>query len=101
LKKIQDDYAPEPIKDLLILGFSYLISLDVLAVWFPSIYTKMGYPVEDISVDEDDWKPSMTTIPFGPYLAIGALVCMLFRPELSSLADGYLKSITGTGYVGN
>jgi leader peptidase (prepilin peptidase) / N-methyltransferase len=97
----EEDYQPEPIKDLLILGFSYLLCFDVVAIWFPKLYEKMGYPVEDISVDEDDWQPSMTTIPFGPYLAIGALVCMLFRPELLQLAEGYVKSVTGTGYVGN
>lgn len=91
----EEEYEPEKIKDLLILGFSYLFCVDILAIWKPVIYEKMGYPVEEISVEEDDWKPTLTTIPFGPYLAIGALICMIFRTELTSFAEGYIKAITG------
>jgi leader peptidase (prepilin peptidase) / N-methyltransferase len=91
----EDEYEPEKIKDLLILGITYLFCVDILAIWKPVIYEKMGYPVEEISVEEDDWKPTLTTIPFGPYLAIGALICMIFRTELTTFADGYIKAITG------
>lgn len=92
----EEEYQPEPIKDLFILGITYLLCFDVIAIWFPGLYKKMGYPVEDISVEDDDWEPSLTTIPFGPYLAIGAIVCMLLRAELTQYADGVLRALNGS-----
>jgi len=92
----EDDYQPESIKDLLILGMSYLLCFDIIAIWFPQLYQKMGYPVEDVSVEDDEWQPSLTTIPFGPYLAIGAIVCMLLRAELTQYADGVLRALNGS-----
>lgn len=91
----EEDVEPEKIKDLFILGFTYLFCLDVFAIWFPQIYAKMGYPFEDISVEEDDWTPQATALPFGPYLAIGAIVCMLMRTELSQYADNVLRALNG------
>jgi leader peptidase (prepilin peptidase)/N-methyltransferase len=91
----EEDYEPEPIKDLLILGLTYLLCFDVFAIWFPKIYEKMGYPVEDISVEEDTWQPQATALPFGPYLAIGAIVCMLMKAELSHYADSVLRALNG------
>lgn len=91
----EDDYQPESIKDLLILGFSYLICLDVVAINFPQVYTKMGYPMEDVSVEDDDWEPSLTTIPFGPYLAVGAIACMIFGSYMNDYAAPVLKSLFG------
>ncbi len=95
----EEEYQPEPIKDLVILGISYLLCVDVVAIWFPQVYTKFGYPVEDFSVEDDDWEPSLTTIPFGPYLAIGALVCMLFRTELMTYATDYLRALSGPAFL--
>ncbi|HLP00001.1 MAG TPA: A24 family peptidase, partial [Fimbriimonas sp.] len=91
----EDDYQPESIKDLLILGFSYLICLDVIAINFPQVYTKMGYPMEEVSVEDDDWEPSLTTIPFGPYLAVGAIACMIFGSYMNDYAAPVLKSLFG------
>lgn len=92
----EEEMEPEPIKDLLILGVSYLLCFDVVAIWYPKLYVKMGYPMEDISVEDDDWEPSLTTIPFGPYLAIGAIVCMLMRTELTQYANGVLRALNGS-----
>lgn len=91
----EEEYEPEPIKDLLILGITYLFCIDVIAIWFPKVYHRMGYPFEDISVDEDEWKPQATALPFGPYLAIGAIVCMLMKTELSLYADNFLRALNG------
>ena len=46
--------------------------------------------------EEDDWKPSLTTIPFGPYLAAGAIVCMVFAPALERELVAYWKHATAT-----
>lgn len=92
----EEEYEPERIKDLLILGITYLLCFDIAAIWFPKIYGSMGYPVEDVSVEDDEWEPSLTTIPFGPYLAIGAIVCMLMRTELSQYASNVLRALNGS-----
>jgi leader peptidase (prepilin peptidase) / N-methyltransferase len=91
-----EQYQPESIKDLMVLGISYLLCFDVIAIWKPQIYTKMGYPMEDISVDDDDWEPSLTTIPFGPYLAVGALVCMIFHSEIFRTVNERVALLFGT-----
>ncbi len=92
----EEVYEPESIKDLFILGITYLLCFDIAAIWFPKIYGRMGYPVEDVSVEDDEWEPSLTTIPFGPYLAIGAIVCMLMRTELSQYASNVLQALNGS-----
>jgi leader peptidase (prepilin peptidase) / N-methyltransferase len=90
-----EDPEPEPIKDLLIFGFTYLFCFDVFSIWFPQVYKKMGYQFEDVSVEEDTWKPQATALPFGPYLAIGAIVCMLMRTELTQYSDNFLRALNG------
>ena len=55
----------------------------------------MGYPTEDVSVEDDDWTPTFTTLPFGPYLAIGAIVCMIMKTELSVYADNMIRALNG------
>jgi leader peptidase (prepilin peptidase)/N-methyltransferase len=94
-KEEEAEYEPESLKDLVLYGFSYLICLDIIAMWFPKLNEKMGYHSEDVSVEEDDWEPAATAFPFGPSLAIGALICMIFKTELTALATQYIKLISG------
>ena len=92
----EEEPEPESIKDLLILGFTYLLCFDVISIFTPKIYQRMGYPMEEVSVEDDDWTPAFTALPFGPYLAIGAIVCMLMRTELLVYADTTIKALTGS-----
>ena len=94
-KEEETEYEPESLKDLVLYGFSYLICLDIIAMWFPKLNEKMGYHSEDVSIEEDDWEPAATAFPFGPSLAIGALICMIFKTELTALATQYIKLISG------
>jgi len=94
-EELAEEYKPEPIKDLVVLGFCYLISLDVVGIFWPALWKQLGYDPESESIEEDDWKPSVTTIPFGPYLAIGAITCMVFPGLVSGLWDSYWKRMTG------
>jgi leader peptidase (prepilin peptidase)/N-methyltransferase len=94
-KEEEAEYEPESLKDLVLYGFSYLICLDLIAMWFPKLNEKMGYHSEDVSIEEDDWEPAATAFPFGPSLAIGALICMIFKTELTALATQYIKLISG------
>ncbi|RYG67667.1 prepilin peptidase, partial [bacterium] len=69
----EDDWQPEPIRELLVLGISYLLCFDIVAIWWKGLYPRLGFTPEPENIEEDDWTPSATTIPFGPYLAAGAL----------------------------
>lgn len=92
----EDDepYEPESIGSLLKCGLGYLLAFDAIGLVFPKFYesyfAENPYSVEDVQ-DEPD--VSFTTIPFGPYLAIGALAEVLFHPYLQKLLDAYLKYI--------
>ena len=86
---------PESIGSLLKLGAFYLVCGDVFAIFFPRIYTWIGEKETEVLPEDDDWKPSLTTIPFGPYLAIGCVVCMLFGSRIESGIRDYWRSRTG------
>jgi leader peptidase (prepilin peptidase)/N-methyltransferase len=95
----EEPYQPEPIRDLLLLGVYYLLCLDVLALAFRGIERTVSTwliqkPAPE-SIEDDDWKPSLTTIPFGPYLAAGAIVCMLFGGAIETGMRDYWRNATG------
>lgn len=92
----EPDQEPTPIKDVFILGVTYFFCFDIIALWWPGIYEKLGYPMDDVSVEDDTWVPEATALPFGPYLAIGAIVCMLLRTELTHYANTVLQALSGS-----
>ena len=95
--KAEDPYQPPPpesVKDLIVLGGTYLIALDIPAIWFPQIYEKLGYQMQPENIEEDDWQPSLMTIPFGPYLALGAIICMLFSDGIINVWQNYWRKMT-------
>ena len=85
---------PETIGSLLIHGVWYLLCLDIVGLFVPSIYKLIGETPSEELVEDDDWKPSLTTIPFGPYLAIGAVICMLFASPIEKGLTNYWKTVT-------
>ena len=87
-----EDYAPESIGSLLIHGVWYLLCLDIVAIFLPKMYKWIGEEQLEQNVDDDDWVPSMTTIPFGPYLAIGAILCMVFASPIEKGISMYLQN---------
>ncbi len=90
-----DEFAgPESIGSLFVHGGWYLTCLDIVAIPFPKIYKWIGEEGTEETIEDDDWKPSLTTIPFGPYLAIGAIACMLFAAPINKGVDTYINSIT-------
>jgi leader peptidase (prepilin peptidase)/N-methyltransferase len=91
-----EDLPPEKIGDLAIAGFWYLTCMDVVALPFPSLYRLIGEETqEEGAFDDENWKPSMTTIPFGPYLAAGAIACMLFANPISGEITTWWLNSTG------
>jgi leader peptidase (prepilin peptidase)/N-methyltransferase len=85
---------PETIGSLLKCGLGYVLCIDVIGLFVPKLYEawfeENPYAVEEI---EDDPEVSLSMIPFGPYLAAGALGAMLFNEPLQKLIDAYLNSV--------
>lgn len=90
------DMPPETLKSLFLHGIFYLVSLDVVGLFWPKIYAGMekALPGEPL-MDSVEWKPSLTHIPFGPYLALGTIICMLFPRPIESAISDYLSRING------
>lgn len=88
---------PETIGSLFIHGAWYLFCLDIVAIWFPKMYNWIGETQLEENVDDDDWEPSLTTIPFGPYLAIGAIVCMVCASPIEKSISSYMQNLSHPG----
>lgn len=64
---------------------------DIVSTNLPlRIWGESQVPAEHLD-DEDNWKPTATTIPFGPYLAAGTLACMLFAAPIESGLKNYFR----------
>jgi leader peptidase (prepilin peptidase)/N-methyltransferase len=81
---------PESIPSLLRCGLGYLLAVDVFALFFPKLdQWWFGDSADEESDAEDDWQPGITTIPFGPYLAVGAILAAIFDQQLLQLVHDY------------
>ncbi len=82
---------PESFGSLIRCGIGYALAIDAIALFFPKL-DKWWFGIESPEEAEDDWQPSFTTIPFGPYLALGALLAAMFSAPLMRLLNIYLES---------
>lgn len=89
-----DEPEPEPIGSLLKCGLGYVLCMDVFGLVWPKIY-EWWFGENPYSIEEFEEEPEVehTMIPFGPYLAAGALAVVLFAPQLESVVDAYKKYI--------
>jgi leader peptidase (prepilin peptidase)/N-methyltransferase len=87
--------APESIGSLLKCGVFYLLCLDIVGVFWKGVYRVIGETYVEEDIEDDTWAPSLTTIPFGPYLAVGALACMIFAGPIERGLRDYWDSATG------
>lgn len=91
----EEDYPPESISSLLKSGLGYVLCFDIIGLFFPSFY-KTWYgedPFEPIS-EATGFEVERTMIPFGPYLALGAIVATVFQTRLMDWIQAYLKWAT-------
>ena len=92
----EEDYEPESVGSILKCGLGYLLLIDVIGLFIPKLYRSWfgedPYAVEEM-VDEPEVE--MTMIPFGPSLAVGAAVAMLFSSEIEAAVRAYLSLTTG------
>lgn len=91
-----EQLEPESIGSILKCGIGYVLCLDVVGLFFPRFYQSWfgedPYAVESVEEEPD---VETTMIPFGPYLALGAIVTALFEGPLRDLASSYWQWATG------
>lgn len=94
----QDDgeYHPESLGSLLKCGLGYVLCIDVIGLVWPKLYEKW-FGENPYSVEEFEENPEveMSEIPFGPYLAAGALCVVLFGEQLREYTEAYFASFMG------
>ncbi len=86
----EEDYEPESIGSLLKCGLGYILCIDVIGLFIPKLYkawfNEDPYaPIEDL----EDFEADFTMIPFGPYLALGAIVATVFEKQLLGVVRSY------------
>lgn len=90
----EDPEAPESIGSLLKCGIGYVLCFDVIGLFIPKFYR--AYFDEDPFEPPDDldtFEVERTMIPFGPYLALGAILAAIFETQLLRGVDVYLRSM--------
>jgi len=88
----EEVYVPESIGSLMRCGVGYVACIDVVGLAVPKLYENwFGENPYSIEEFEEEPEVELTMIPFGPYLAAGALAVVLFTPQLYGLLDQYIK----------
>lgn len=87
---------PETIGSLLVCGVGYVLCIDVIGLFIPKLYERwFGENPYSIEAGEEEMDVEFTMIPFGPYLALGALAASLFNEPLSGWLHAYWRHATG------
>jgi leader peptidase (prepilin peptidase) / N-methyltransferase len=86
---------PERIGDLTKAGLGYLLCVDGVALFAPKVGTAWFGEDQMAQEELDDWTPQPTAIPFGPYLAIGAVITAIFAAPLTKLVNDYFNPAGG------
>lgn len=94
--------TPESIPSLLKCGLGYLLGIDILGLFVPRLYEWWfgEHPFEHLEI-EDEFEVERTMIPFGPYLALGAILATVFSTQLTGAVNKYLESTGISRTTGN
>ncbi len=94
--EVAGDEAPppaQPIGQMLFIGVLMLLCVDVLALFIKPVakWLERSMP-EAAGLNDDAWEPpSIRYIPFGPFLAAGTVIVLLFEPQVKGMIEEYLK----------
>lgn len=93
-------YQPESIGSILKCGLGYLLCIDVIGLFYLKLYLAWFgenpfEPVIDAEGEQTDFEIEPTMIPFGPYLALGAIVATVFETQLRVGVENYWRWAAG------
>lgn len=86
----------QPVGQMLFVGLLMLLCVDVFAVFIPPVarWLERIMP-EAAGLSDEEWTPpSIRYIPFGPFLALGTVVILLFEPQVRHQIDAYLAQFS-------
>ncbi|MCX7799702.1 MAG: prepilin peptidase [Fimbriimonadales bacterium] len=82
-------YEPESYASIFRSGLGYLLGIDILGLFLPGLYRRWFGEEPEAGFDEEEFQVEPTMIPFGPYLALGAIAATVFQGPLWSLVERY------------
>lgn len=99
--EVEDDapLAPaQPIAQNLLIGGILLLCLDVVAFFVPPFAKQLEKAFPDApGLSDEAWEPpSIQYIPFGPFLALGTAVVMIWETQVGLMIADYLKQFGGS-----
>lgn len=90
--------TPEPLAQIFLYSLSLLVALDVLVFLYDGIRSLfVSHKPAVTPVEEEEFVPGLTTIPFGPYIVAATLIALIGKPYVLSLWDAYWRWATGGG----
>jgi leader peptidase (prepilin peptidase)/N-methyltransferase len=86
--------TPEPLGNLLLSCLLYMLWVDALITLLPRrvqqrVYAALGQPEEELADESLEETPTM--LPFGPFLAVGAMLTLLFGGTLAAWTRAYFE----------
>lgn len=94
----EDVYEPESIGSLLQSGIGYMLCIDLIGLAVPKLYRAWFHEEPYLPFEEvQDFEVERTMIPFGPYLALGAIVATVFQAQILGGVSDYWNWATGGG----
>lgn len=87
----------QPVGQTLIIGVILLFGIDVLAYFLPPVGRLIDKVLPDApGLSDEAWEPpSIRYIPFGPFLALGTAIVMIWESGVKQLIENYMKQFGG------
>lgn len=92
----EEEFPPESFGSLFKCGFGYLVGIDIIGLFIPKLYESWFGESSRIEIEElESFEADRTMIPFGPYLALGAILAAMFSGPLLKGVGAYWDWATG------